>query len=184
MFTISLDVIDREADTLQYQNGDDIYFISTKTSKTTSIVKTIPRTRNISKNYFAHKATYSRFVDFRNRGGLISGSGSAFKIIIEAEKMFIILTDNLKKLNVQNLDTLIIHHCIKKFSLDEAIFSYLNCENITLTDKPHKIVLITVLTKQFLRLRLKSYGKMFSVNTLNPKSQRHKLNKLVLFTNQ
>lgn len=47
MFTISLDVIDWEADTLQYQNGDDIYFISTKTTKTTSIVKTIPRTNEI-----------------------------------------------------------------------------------------------------------------------------------------
>jgi len=47
MFTISLDVIYWEADTLQYQNGDDIYFISTKTTKTTSIVKTIPRTNEL-----------------------------------------------------------------------------------------------------------------------------------------
>jgi len=68
--------------------------------------------------------------------------------------------------------------------MDKTILSYLECENITLTDKPHKIVLIIVLTKQFFTLRFKSYGKMFSVNTLNPKSQRHKLNKLVLFTNQ
>jgi len=137
-----------------------------------------------SDHSYAHKSTYSLFVDFKNRGGLISGSDSAFKVIIEAEKMFLILTNNLKKLNVQNLDILIIHHCIKKFSMDETIFLYLNCENITLTDKPHKIVLITVLTKQFLTLRFKSYGKMFSVNTLNLKSQRHKLNKFVLFTNQ
>lgn len=98
--------------------------------------------------------------------------------------MFLILTNNLKKVNVQNLDILIIPHCIKKCSMDKTIFSYLNCKNITLTDKPHKIVLITVLTKQFLTLRFKSYGKMLSVNTLNPKSQIHKLNKLVLFANQ
>jgi len=46
---------------------------------------------------YPHKSTYSRFVDFKNRGGFISGLDRAFKVIIEAEKMFLILTNNLKK---------------------------------------------------------------------------------------
>jgi len=35
---------------------------------------------------------------------------TAFEIIIEADKMFIILTNNFKKLGEQNLDILILHN--------------------------------------------------------------------------
>lgn len=39
MFTISLEIIDWEADTLQYQNGDDMYIISTKTTPSTTEIE-------------------------------------------------------------------------------------------------------------------------------------------------
>lgn len=48
MFTISLEVIDWEADTLQYQNGDDIYIISTKKTKTTPSTTEIEKKVNIT----------------------------------------------------------------------------------------------------------------------------------------
>jgi len=86
-----------------------------------------------SDHSYAHKLTYSRFVDFKNRGGLISGSDSAFRVIIEAEKNVSYINKKFKKTK----------YCIKKFSVDKTIFSYLNCENITLTVKPHKIVFIS-----------------------------------------
>lgn len=42
MFAISFDVIDWEADTLLYENSDNTHFVSSKTSKATSTVKTTP----------------------------------------------------------------------------------------------------------------------------------------------
>lgn len=41
-----------------------------------------------------------RFVNFKNRGGLILPSDSVFKVIVEAEKMLLFCTENLKDLNI------------------------------------------------------------------------------------
>lgn len=49
-------------------------------------------------------STYSKFVNLRQNGGLILGSESSFKIIIEAEKILINLTNNLTILKVPNLN--------------------------------------------------------------------------------
>jgi len=127
---------------------------------------------------------YSKFVNLKNRGGLISASKSVFLIILNAEKLFLHLTDNLKSLHVPQLDVKIIKHAINTFSLDKNIFPDLNCNNVTLLERPHKLILITLITKKFLKIRLKSFGKMFSSDILNPVSQRHKLTKLILFSNQ
>jgi len=42
------------------------------------------------------KESYSKFVNLKNRSGLISASKSVFLIILNAEKLFLHLTDNLK----------------------------------------------------------------------------------------
>lgn len=42
--------------------------------------------------------SFTKFVNFKNRGGLVFGSKSVFLIILEAEKMFLFLTDNFKSL--------------------------------------------------------------------------------------
>jgi len=47
MLTISLEIIDWEADTLQYQNSDDIYIINTKRTKTTPSTTEIEKKVNI-----------------------------------------------------------------------------------------------------------------------------------------
>lgn len=140
--------------------------------------------KDISDHDYCRIFSYTRFTELKNNGGLISGSESAFKIIQEAENNLIIFTSNLKNLNVQNVETRILCNCINKFSLNPSIFPSLNCLNITVLEKPHKIVLITIIIKKFLSIRLKSYGKMFSCNYLNPDSKRHKLNKIVLFSHQ
>jgi len=43
--------------------------------------------------------SFSKFVNLKNQGGLISASDSVFKIIQEADKMFLFLTDNFKSLH-------------------------------------------------------------------------------------
>jgi len=96
--------------------------------------------------------------------------------------MLLILTNNLKTLNISKLDEKIIHYCNNKFSLDQTIFKELDCTNISILERPHKMILITLLTKKYLSVRLKSLGKTIS-NTFAV-SKRHKLTKLILFSNQ
>lgn len=91
------------------------------------------------------------------------------------------LTDNLTDLNKSNLKRKIIHLCSNKWSLYHTIFNELDC-NSSILERPHKMVLITVLINRYLNVRLKSFGKQYtaSINTI---SKRHTLNKLVLFPN-
>lgn len=133
---------------------------------------------------YCKSISFSKFVNSKNRGGLVFASKSVFLIVQEAEKIFLFLTNNLKSLHVNNLNVKIIQHTIKKFSFDKTILAYLNCDNISLLERPHKLVLITLLTNKFLKLRLKSFGKMYSSDIMNPVSQRQKLSKLILFSNQ
>lgn len=100
---------------------------------------------------------YSKLVHFKNRGGLISCSDSVFKIVSECELLFYVYTDNLKKIFVQNLASTIINQCMQKFSLDRNIFSLLNCENISILERSHKLVLITIIAKKFLKICLNSF---------------------------
>lgn len=76
--------------------------------------------KNTDHNY--NSFSHSKFVSLKNNGGLILGSLSSFKIIIEVEKMLLILTNNLKTLNIYKLDEKIIHYCNNTFSLDQTIF--------------------------------------------------------------
>ncbi|KAF0752726.1 Uncharacterized protein FWK35_00016193 [Aphis craccivora] len=54
---------------------------------------------------------------------------------MEVEKMLLILTDNLKTLNISKLDEKIIHYCNNTFSLDQTIFKELECTNIIPDDQ-------------------------------------------------
>lgn len=139
--------------------------------------------QKISDHNYSHSSV-SQFLNLKNKGGLISGSEDAFKIIVETEKLFLYYTHNLKRLNFPNLNITILRQIINTFSLDHNIFQDLNCENISILDRPHQIVLITLITNRFLSIRLKSYGKMFSSNILNPHSKRHTLTKQILFSHQ
>lgn len=128
--------------------------------------------------------THKQFVLLKNQGGLIKTCDSVFKIIKESEIIFLYLTNYLKNINIPNLDNTIISHVINKFALDSTIFNGLNCENVEILDRPHKLILITLLVKKFISVRLHSYGKQFSSDLLNPVCKRQKLTKTILFYNQ
>lgn len=126
-------------------------------------------------------STYSKFVNLRQSGGLILGFESSFKIIMEAEKILLNLTNNLTTLNIPNLNKKIMFQCSNKLSLNHYIFSKLDC-NGSILERPHKMILISLLINRYLSVRLKSFGKHYSA-LVNTTSKRHKFNKLILFSN-
>lgn len=126
---------------------------------------------------------YSSLVNLKNRGGLISCSDSVFKIVFECETLFYLYTENLKKIFVENLTQTIINQCTRKFSLDHNIFPSLNCENVSILERPHKLLLITIIAKKFLKIRLNSFSKVYT-ESINELSKRHLLTKTILFSNQ
>lgn len=95
--------------------------------------------------------------------------------------MFGLYKEN-KRLFEQNLDLKIINHCIRLFSLDSNIFPYLSCENVSILERPHKLVLITIIAKKYLKIRLHSFSKTYT-ESINVISNRHKLTKTILFSN-
>lgn len=118
--------------------------------------------------------TYGKFVNLRQNGGLILGSKSSFKIIMEAEKIILNLTNNLTNLNIPNLNKTIMYQCSNNLSLDRNIFIELDC-NSSILEQPHKMILISLLINRYLSVRLKSFGKEYSA-LVNTTSKRHKLN--------
>lgn len=74
-----------------------------------------------------------------------------------------------------------MYQCINKLTLDYNIFSKLDC-NDSILERPHKMILISLLINRYLSVRLKSFGKQYSA-LVNTTSRRHKFNKLILFSN-
>lgn len=108
-------------------------------------------------NYYHLPPVYSKCISIKNQGGLIfSYYECSFKIIHAAEHFFLFLTDNLKSINLPNLENKIIAHVNNKFVFDHNIFKTLHRENVCLSDRPHKILLITLFVKKFLSVRLNS----------------------------
>lgn len=59
---------------------------------------------------------------------------------MEVEKMLLILTINLKILNISKLDEKNKHYCNNTFSLDQTKFKELDCTNISILERPHKVI--------------------------------------------
>lgn len=104
-------------------------------------------------------------------------------IIIFSQIIYLlsILTNNLTTLNIPDLNKKIMYQCSNKLSLDYNIFSKLDC-NSSILERPHKMILISLLINRYLSVRLKSFGKHYSA-LVNTTSKRHKFNKLILFSN-
>lgn len=136
---------------------------------------------NIVHNY-SHFARYSRFLDFKDNGGLIRASESVYKVVLETEKQ-LSLHVRSKGLGAPNLDKVIVYKVKHLLGLVATIFPIADeCASVTeVTDSPHKLQLISSISDLYLKLRLFSYGKFYSQDVLNPTSRRHQLNKLVLF---
>lgn len=149
-----------------------------------SCIQSLLASQNSKEHNYSVPQLHTKFTSFKNVGGLILSSESSFKIIMATEHYYLYITDNLKNLNVLNLEKKVICYVNNKFVLDNNIFTILNCENVGLLDRPHKMILITFLVKKYLNIRLNSYGKLFSSDILNPVTKRQMLTKTILFYNQ
>lgn len=138
--------------------------------------------RNIGEHNYAHSDYYIVFLDTISNGGLISVSDSVFKITLEAENLFIILTNNTRNLQRVNMDV-IINEISNKFTLDgRVIFNHYDCNFLELAfEAPHKVQLIKSVAKAYLKLRFVWFGKFYTTDIMNPISKRQQLNKLILF---
>jgi len=86
----------------------------------------------VTEHNYCKTNSHSKYFNFKNKEGLVCPSENSFKVILYVEKTFLLLTDNFKKLHVDNSDKKIIIHCINKFLLDSSIFNDLVCENVTI----------------------------------------------------
>jgi len=129
---------------------------------------------------YVHNDFFTKFVDIKNYGGLVSASSSVFEIIKEIEKRIFILTNNLGNMSVTKISTKIIILVKNYFS---QIFGELDCENENMLASPHKLELIKLVVSMYLKIRFHAFAKNHSL-AINCTSKRNKFNKLVLFLNQ
>jgi hypothetical protein len=129
---------------------------------------------------YGHNDFYTKLVDFKNMGGLVSTSSSVFEIIKETEKIIFISTRNFTNLNVEQKIVIIIKNY---FSLNCLIFGELDCEEKNMLESPHKLELIKLTVNMYLKIKFHAFAKKHSLST-NCTSKRNKFNKLVLFLKQ
>lgn len=138
----------------------------------------------LSNSNNGYSRNYTRLVNMKNRGGLISASDSVFKIVQKTEQLFKYFL-NTNKLFSKNINKIIILHVKRELALDNSIFP--ECENCTNTDVvfdvPHKIQLMSYVCEFYLKIRLFAFGKRYSAECIQKISKRHQLSKLILFNN-
>jgi len=132
---------------------------------------------------YTHSGPFSKFVSFSTNGGLVFASDSVHKILIATEKQIQIETLGLTKLTIKNLHLKILNTVKHNLALDNKIFSDVVCD-VEPLEIPHKIRLINVICYRYLKIRLYTYGKFFSQEILQPDKKRHRLTKIILFSNQ
>lgn len=137
-----------------------------------------------SEHNYSHYYKFSKFLELSQKGGLIVPSLSTHKIIVEAEKLLQLETNNLSHLKIEKLDIKIVMQIKKKFVFDESIFPGLACDNVGPLEMPHKLKLILAITRFFLKVRLFSYGKFYTNEILMPIKKRHRLTKQILFASE
>lgn len=99
---------------------------------------------------------------------------------METGKQLDILTDGYTTLSIKNLYIKVITKVKNKFPLDVSIFPNLACDNVSISDMPHKILLILV-NSRYIKIRLHYYAKYYLQEILKPCRKRFQLTKQILF---
>lgn len=162
-----------------------IYYISgyiVKKLKYLNCKSCILNLKNIeSEHNYAHKETFSTFLNFCNNGGLVKPSASVFSICKETEKQLHIITDHFCEINIKEIDKKVINKVKNVLVFNNKIFPNLQCEDINLLEMPHKIQLIIAVCNKYITIRLHSYSKFYQEEILKPIRKRHQLTKQILF---
>lgn len=107
---------------------------------------------------------------------------------MEAEKELNVITDGYTELCVKDLNLKVITRVKNRFALDSSIFPHLKCDNVSISDIPHKIRLIIIITSKYIKIRphifkilltrnIKTYSKTTYIDETNFILQRVKQKK-------
>lgn len=133
---------------------------------------------------YAHSFEFSKFLDYSNNGPLFKSSASVYKIVKTTEHEIQIQTKNLTNLHIKNLNISILNKVKNILALDPMIFPDLPCEDVYFLDVPHKMRLITLISSRYIQIRFYSYSKFYAQEILKPIKKRHRLTKMILFSNE
>ena len=139
-----------------------------------------------------HKEQYplhAKLACFKQSGGLIFPSQSVLKIVKAAEVLFknrVLFKD--KQISFENnLELKIQYGVLQQLGLDIFARSSGHFFDHTIGEEcDHLSSLLRLITKKYISLRMKTYGKQFTemvVHRNNP-SIRHELTRTILFRNQ
>jgi hypothetical protein len=134
----------------------------------------------------------SSFTSFINQGGLQIPSGSVFQIIQYCEHLFkaAVCSKDLQQINNEkNLKKKMIINVCHHFTLDTTVDVFADHEegdNELLIEDDHRTKLIKCTADKYFTLQLFTFGKKYTKEVVNEgkQSDRHGLNKLILFNNQ
>jgi len=98
------------------------------------------------------------------------------------KKQLQIITNYFSQIHIKNIDKKVINEVKNILTFDNKIFPNLQCENVSLTEMPHKIQLIITICNKYLKVRsLHSYSKFYQNEILKSIRKRHTLTKQILF---
>lgn len=119
----------------------------------------------------------------KNRGGLVCASESVYRIVLATENALINTTNNFQNMRGLKLEEMITGKIKNNFAQQSQIF--IDCArcDINIMEPSHRLNLIELITRQYLKIRLNTYGRFHSLEVINPVSKRQKYNKLVLLGN-
>lgn len=116
---------------------------------------------NESEHNYSHKYPHSILVDVKNRGELIKSSKDVVVIVKFIESTLIQLTSNFYSL-LSGLSQKVIL-AVKNHVYNYSIFNCLNCVDDGFLEN-HKLNLVTLICKQYLKVRLHYVAKLILFN--------------------
>ena len=147
---------------------------------------------NCSATRYHEAGQASAFTNFINNGGLKIPSSSVYQTVEYCEHVFRAIVsgrDGNQISSLTNLKERMIIQVNKHFVLDTPTMLFLDHEdgaNENLVEDDHKVKLVKGTANKFFTLRLFTYGKKYEKKVIRngKQSDRHRLNKLVLFNNE
>ena len=160
--------------------------VSSPTDLTTSIQ------HNCSSARYHEARKASAFTHFINKGGLKIPSSSVYRTVEYSEHVFKAMVsgkDGNEISNQAKLKERMVIQVNKHFMLDTTATLFSDHEdgiNESLVEDDHRATLIKCIANKYFTLRLFTYGKKYERKVIHKgkQSDRHRLNKLILFNNE
>ena len=126
-------------------------------------------------------------VKVRDNGGLLIPSGSTFRIILSAERHLDAFHRCMDVSREKQLGLRIGASVLRQLGLETTQRLFPESEehmHLCPGDESHLSQLVKILMSRHLRIRLYDYAKVRTQNAVGNTMKRHKLTKVILFSNQ